>query len=129
MAGTAKTRRATGTSQSRFGRTTATPRGRFARSAATPRRSSPTHGLRRRAPEPSGVRKVMGAMLPTTAAKKAAPSSKKGKAGGLARVAAAAGVAFKNRGKLSELRRKDSPATPTSASGNNAAVPPATPAV
>ena len=43
----------------------------------------------------------MSTILPTAAAKKAAPSSKKGKAGGLALAAAAAGMAFKNRGKLS----------------------------
>jgi hypothetical protein len=95
----------------------------------TTRRSIPVHGLRRRRPpEPSRFKKVTSALLPAAAAKKATPSSKKGKAGGLALVAAAAGMAFKNRGKLSELRHKDSTATATNASGNNAAVPPATPA-
>ena len=56
-------------------------------------------------PEPSGLSKIMGA-LPISAAKKATPSSKKGKAGGFALAAAAAGMAFKNRGRL---RRKDPP--------------------
>jgi hypothetical protein len=62
-------------------------------------------GLRRQQPEPTGLSKVMGA-LPISAARKATPSSRKGKAGGLALAAAAAGMAFKNRGKL---RRKDPP--------------------
>ena len=46
-------------------------------------------------------------------------------------VAAAAGMAFKNRGKLSELRRKDTGGTSTTPTGvdNNASTPPATPAV
>ena len=62
----------------------------------------------------------MGAVLPTTAAKKAAPSSKKGKAGGLALAAAAAGMAFKNRDKLNKLRRKDSRPDGEGASAGNA---------
>ena len=66
----------------------------------------PDSGAAPAQPQPSGLKKVIGAVLPTAAAKKATPSSKKGKAGGLALVAAAAGMAFKNRGKLSELRRK-----------------------
>jgi hypothetical protein len=112
----------------RTGRATRTSQGRFARSTSTPRRSSPTQGLRRRRqPEPSGFKKVLGAVLPAAAAKKATPSSKKGKAGGLALAAAAAGMAFKNRGKISELRHKDSDATPSGM--NNASTPPAPPAV
>ena len=116
---------------------TATSRGgRFARSTATPRRTSPTQGLRRRRqPQPSGMKKVLGAMLPTGAAKKAAPSSKKGRAGGLALVAAAAGVMFKNREKLTEqLRHRNSGSAPdTTPTGvNNTAgttTPPGTPTV
>ena len=70
----------------------------------------------------------MSALVPTTAAKKATPSSKKGKAGGLALVAAAAGMAFKNRGKISEMRGKQSDGgTPSGTS--NASSPPTTPAV
>ena len=65
---------------------------------------------RRRQPEPTGLKKVMGSVLSADAAKKAAPSSRKGKAGGLALAAAAAGVAFKNRGKISGIRKKDSQA-------------------
>jgi hypothetical protein len=111
----------------RAGRTPTT--GRFGRSTPTPRRRVPVQGLRRRRqPQPTGLKKVMSALVPATAAKKATPSSKKGKAGGLALVAAAAGMAFKNRGKISEMRRKQSDGgTPSSTS--NASSPPATPAV
>jgi hypothetical protein len=62
------------------------------------------------------MKKVLSAVLPGAAAKKAAPSSKKGKAGGLALVAAAAGMAFKNRDKLMGMRHRDNaapPSTPT----------------
>jgi hypothetical protein len=86
---------------------------------------------RRRQPQQSGLKKAMSALLPTAAAKKATPGSKKGKAGGLALVAAAAGMAIKNRGKLGELRRKDTGGTSTTPMDvdNNASAPPATPAV
>jgi hypothetical protein len=95
---------------------TPTRTGRYARSTSTPRRLSPSQGLRRRRqPPPSGFKKVVSALLPAAAAKKATPSSKKGKAGGFALVAAAAGMAFKNRGKLSELRRKETGAGSTPA--------------
>jgi len=101
---------------------------RYARAAA-----HRGQGLRRRKPpEKSGIKKVLGSVLPGAAAKKAAPSSKKGKAGGLALAAAAAGMAFKNRDKLSQLRHKDDGgASPTTAAGGNhtAATPPTTPAV
>jgi hypothetical protein len=115
----------------RPGRSASRP-GRSARSAATPRRNVPTQGLRRRRPpEPSGIKKLLGTLLPAGAAKKAAPSSKKGKAGGLALAAAAVGVAYKNRDKLAQLSHKDSrsdgAATPPGV--NNAATPPATPAI
>jgi hypothetical protein len=103
--------------------------GRFTRSTSTARRRAPAQGLRRRRPQqPSGLMKVMGALVPTTAAKKATPSSKKGKAGGLALVAAAAGMAFKNRGKISEMRSRQSDAGTASAT-SNASSPPTTPAV
>jgi uncharacterized membrane protein YebE (DUF533 family) len=107
------------------GRASSAGRGRYVRSTSTPRRSIPTQGLRRhRQPQKSGLQKAIGALLPAAAAKKAAPSSKKGKAGGLALVAAAAGMAFKNRGKLNEMRRKDSGATPTTPTGvDNASTP------
>jgi hypothetical protein len=112
-------------SASRFARTPPPKRG-FPRPPSPGRRSSPTPGLRRRRAEPSGIKKVMAAVLPTTAAKKATPSSKKGKAGGLALVAAGLGMALKNRGKISELRHKDA-GPPAPASTTNAASPPATP--
>jgi hypothetical protein len=103
--------------------------GRFARSTSTPRRNASTQGLRRRRqPQPSGLKKVLTAVLPTTATRKARPSSKKGKAGGLALVAAAAGMAFKNRGRISEIRHKESGAG-TAPGTNNASNPPGTAAV
>jgi len=116
----------------RFGRTStpATGRGRFARGSSTPRRTTPTTALRRRKPQQSGIKKVMGAVIPTAAAKKAAPSSKKGKAGGLALAAAAAGMAFKNRGRLTQMVHKDQDATAgTHDASRNSVTPPATPTV
>ena len=98
MAGTTRTRRSTSA-------------GRFARSTSAPRKTNRVQARRRRRrPEPSGLGKVMGAVLPTAAARKATPGSKKGKAGGLALAAAATGLAFMNRGKLSQKRRKFHPA-------------------
>ena len=91
------------TPTTRWGRTSSaatTGRGRFARGTATPRRSVPTTALRRRKPQQSAFKRAMSGIVPAAAAKKATPSSKKGKAGGLALAAAAAGMAFKNRGKL-----------------------------
>ena len=137
---TPTTRTGRASSASRAGRftrssssTSSGSRGRYARSTATPRRSSPVQGLRRRRqPKPTGLKKVMNAVVPTGAggaAKKAAPSSKKGKAGGLALVAAAAGMAFKNRDKLGEMRRKDSDVTPAAGSMENSSTPPATPSI
>jgi hypothetical protein len=106
---------------------TANKPGRYARSSATRR---PTQGLRRRRqPEPTGLRKLVGAVLPVSAAKKAAPGSKKGRAGGIALAAAAAGVAFKNRDKLSQMTHRDSTAGAPTMPGaaNNATAPPADP--
>ncbi len=133
-------RSSAGAGSSRFARSASAPRrpgrastsgqSRFARptSTSTSRRSNAVQGLRRRGqPQPTGLKKVLSAVLPTAGtAKKAAPSSKKGKAGGLALVAAAAGMAFKNRDKLSDLRRKDSDEAVTPVT-NNAATPPSTP--
>jgi hypothetical protein len=112
-------------STSRFARTPP-PKRRFPRPASTARRSSPVTGMRRRRAEPSGIKKAMSAVLPTTMAKKATPSSKKGKAGGLALVAAGVGMVLKNRGKISEMRRKDA-GPPAPATTTNVASPPATP--
>jgi hypothetical protein len=106
------------------------PRGRYARTTSTPRRRSPIQGMRRRRePEPSGLKKLMSSALPGGAAKKVAPSSKKGWAGGLTLVAAAAGMAIKNRGKLSERGHKGPGREETNAGSGNAAVPPSTPVV
>jgi hypothetical protein len=69
---------------------------------------------RRHGPEPTGVKKLIGGLLPAAAAKKATPNSKKGDAGGFALAAAApAAMAFKNHDKLAQLRHKRSgtPAT------------------
>ncbi len=119
----------TGRPPSRAGRTsTTTGTGRFARAGGATR----TQGLRRRRqPQPTGFKKILSAVVPSGAAKKATPSSKTGKAGGFALVAAAAGMAFKNRDKLSQMRHKDAgtvgttpPTTPTSSTGANDAFPP-----
>jgi hypothetical protein len=83
--------------------------GRYARAAG-----HRGQGLRRRRPpEPTGMKKVLSAVVPGAAAKQAAPSSKKGKAGGVALVAAAAGLAFKHRDKLTRMRHKDHAAPPS----------------
>ena len=84
------------------------PTGRYAR-ASTHR----TQGLRRRRPPKSSrSQRMLSALVPGAAAKKAAPRSKKGTAGGLALAAAAAGLVFKNRGRLAEMRHKGEPARP-----------------
>jgi hypothetical protein len=132
MAVSTRTGRQAGAGQGRFVRSTSTRTGRrYARTASAPRRRTPTQGLRRRRQEPpSGVKKFLTALLPTAAAKKAAPSSKKSKAGGFALVAAAAGMAFKNRDKLGELRRRQNGGTSTTPTGvEGASAPPATPSV
>jgi hypothetical protein len=112
-------RRASAAQPGRFARGGTTPRRPAARSSAATSGRFPRPGaasFRRRPPKQSGLKKLVGKVMPAAAAKKAAPGSKTGKAGGLALVAAAAGMAFKNREKLSGLRR----------SGEPAAVPPAT---
>jgi hypothetical protein len=81
------------------------PQGRFARVATAPSR---VPGLRRRRHEPTGLKKVLGGVRSGVAARKAAPRSKKGAAGGLALVAAAAGVVFKHRGKITQSRHERS---------------------
>jgi hypothetical protein len=64
--------------------------GRYARGAM-----NRTQGLRRRRrPQPTGVKGMLMRMPGRAAATRAAPSSKKGKVGGLALAAAAAGAAF-----------------------------------
>jgi hypothetical protein len=99
--------------------------GRFNRTAAAPRRpatrgrrpQSNRHGIaggvlqRRRTPPPSGLKGALaglGGVLPAAgkARGKATPSSKKGKAGGVALLTAAAGFAFSNRDKLGQLVKR-----------------------
>ncbi|HKG94379.1 MAG TPA: hypothetical protein VKA84_20875 [Gemmatimonadaceae bacterium] len=121
-----------------------TPRtgtGRFARPGAaqtrarrtTPRRTAatrtaprgrtpqmPARFSRNKPKQKTGIAGTLTGLLPTGAASKATPNTKKGKAGGFAALAAAAGVAFKNRDKLGGmLNRKGgdqrSPSQPTSA--------------
>ena len=79
---------------------TRTRPGRFAR--GNPQRRG--RGLGRKPPEPTGIKKMLGAVVPGGAAKKAAPKSKKGAAGGIALAAAAVGMAIKNRDKLQRRR-------------------------
>ena len=73
---------------------------------------------RRKQPQKKGLATTLTGLLPTGAAAKATPGSKKGKAGGFAALAGAAGLAFRNRDKLTSMfGRKDeaqdmSPATP-----------------
>ena len=63
---------------------------------------------RRKQPQKKGLATTLTSLLPTGAAAKATPGSKKGKAGGFAALTAAAGLAFRNRDKLtSMLGRKD----------------------
>jgi hypothetical protein len=90
--------------------------------AAPPYRSRGPTLRRRREPEPSGVMKLIGGLLPAAAARKAMPGSKKGAAGGFV-LAAAAGMAFKNRDKLARLRQERSR---TPATESDATAPPTT---
>jgi hypothetical protein len=108
----------------------ATGRGRFARGRATPaRRSTRSPGLRRRTPHQSRLKQLASSLLPGAAAKQAAPSSKKGKAGGLALAAAAAGMAFKNRDKLTQRLHRQDRSHGGADANHDAATPPATPVV
>ena len=101
-------------------RASSAPQGRFGRGGTAPRRGPALR--RRREPEPTGVKKLIGGLLPA-AAKKATPNSKKGPAGGFAlAAAAAAGMAFKNRDKLAQLPHKRSP---TPATDSKTTAPPA----
>jgi hypothetical protein len=102
-------------------RASSAPQRRFGRGGAAPRRGPALR--RRREPEPTGIKKLIGGLLPATAAKKATPNSKRGAAGGLALAAAAAGMAFKNRDRLAQLRHKRSG---TPATENKTTAPPAT---
>ena len=107
----------------RFGRTTPTPSaGRFSRPGTAQPRRSPTRSTPRttsRTPSPfgrpstrkskkqsKGIGGALAGLIPTGAAAKATPSSKTGKAGGMAALAAAGGLAFRNRDKLTAMLKK-----------------------
>ena len=107
----------------RFARTSSSPgAGRFARPGSTQNRArrTPTRaGSRtptpfgrssgRKGKQQKGIAGALAGLLPTGAAAKAKPGSKTGRAGGLAVLAAASGVAFRNRDKLTAMiqRRRD----------------------
>jgi hypothetical protein len=92
-----------GAAQTRARRTTPrrTPATRTAPRGRTPH--MPARFSRNKPKQKSGIAGALTGLLPTGAASKATPSSKKGKAGGVAALAAAAGVAFKNRDKLTGM--------------------------
>ena len=110
----AETTRTSARARARFSRTPApTQRGRFPRTGtaqvstrrAPARKSGGPVGRigRRKAKQPTGIAGALARLLPTGAAAKATPGSKTGKAGGIAALAAAAGVAYRNREKLSAM--------------------------
>lgn len=98
-------------STGRFARTSSAPRSRPTTRRTPPNRYGMAGGVlqRRRTPPPSsglkGALGGLGSKMPSAgrARAKATPSSKKGKAGGFALLTAAAGFAFSNRDKLSQL--------------------------
>jgi hypothetical protein len=102
-------------------RAASAPQGRFGRGGTAQRRGPALR--RRREPEPTGVKKLIGALFPAAAGKKATPNSKKSAAGGFALAAAAAGMLFKNRDKLAQHRHKR---TGTPATDSKPTAPPAT---
>jgi hypothetical protein len=91
----------------RFARASATRTGRSARSTrSTAGAQSRVPRLRaRKPPQKTGLARVAG-LLPTGS--KATPSSKTGRIGGVAALAAAAGVAFRNRDKLTGRLKRNS---------------------
>ena len=137
MPTSARTQRSTSTQSSRFTRSGA---GRAATSRPkVPRGASPQQrrravGIRSRPPQQSGMKKALGALSGAVPGlggskssrsfgrgKKSSSSSKGGKAGGVALLTAAAGLAFQNRDKLtSKLRRNGSD------QGSTTGVPPVT---
>lgn len=79
---------------------------------------------KRKTPKRTGVSKTLTGLMSGGATKKAASSSKKGKGGGLAMLAAGAGLAFKNREKLMGMvkSREEEPATPLTTTNSTAPV-------
>jgi hypothetical protein len=61
------------------------------------------------------MKKMLSTLIPGAAAKRATPSSRRGTAGGLAVLAAAAGVAFSQRDKLRRSGRGTNPTPPPGA--------------
>jgi hypothetical protein len=128
----AQTTRSPRTSAARFARTSPSPgAGRFARSSSSPgagrfarpgssqtrpRRTPTRAGSRtpvpfarpggRKGKQQKGIAGALAGLLPTGAAAKAKPGSKTGRAGGLAVLAAASGVAFRNRDKLTAMLKR-----------------------
>ena len=82
-----------------------TPSSPWARTRS--RRASSFASVSRRKSKTKGLAGTFAGMLPTGAAAKATPNSKKGKAGGLLVLAAAAGVALRNRDKLTAMVGRD----------------------
>lgn len=82
--------------------------GRFARGGTANRPQSTFGRVSGRKPKKSskGIASTLTGLLPATASK-ATPSSKTGKLGGFAALAAGAGVAFHNRDKLAQLLKRD----------------------
>jgi hypothetical protein len=121
-------RRTSSAPKSRFARGTSST-SRFSRGTTSTNRSPALR--RRRQQQPSGLKKVLGSVIPSGAAKKAAPSGKKGAAGGVAALAAAAaGLAYKNRDKLAQLRGKGGKDTGSDVNRvDSVPGPPTTPAV
>jgi hypothetical protein len=99
-------RQGAGTTSGRFARpgtSASRPRGTSPQARSSSRPRSPFARLSGRKSEQKGLAGTVAGMLPTGAAAKATPSSKKGKVGGLLALAAAAGVAFRNRDKLTAM--------------------------
>ena len=128
MSSAMRTRRTSSASSARFNRPGAATTGRFNRSGATNRRAaaaSRRHVAQRRGvaggwlqrgrpQKQSGVKRVMSSVsgaLPSLGRKSSSSSSsrmgKGGKAGGLALLAGAVGLAVKNRDKVASMARRD----------------------
>ena len=141
-----RTQRTTRPTGGRFSRPAGTPANRPAGRRSTPSSRRPTIVTRRK-PQKSGMAKMFDGIagaLPGAGAKKGASrGGGKGRTAGLAMLAGAAGLALKNRDKLTGMVRSkgsgtgdrtahaDAPANPivvTETPAKNAGTPPASPA-
>jgi hypothetical protein len=140
-----RTQRTGRPTSSRFARPAGTPANRQAGRKSTASSRRPTIVTRRK-PQKTGMAKMIEGVtgaLPGAGAKKGASGGGKGRAAGLAVLAGAAGLALKNRDKLSGMVRSkgsgtgdrtahaDAPANPvvvTEGSAANAGSPPSAPA-